>query len=76
HGPQARLRFAPKIAQHDFRCLFTAGDAWGSIAIHGPRAVLAVLGGQLRLRILQIADRVHTFDPPKTVSAGQVLEIG
>ncbi len=76
HGPRAHLRFAPKVAQDDFRCLFTAGQAWGSVAIQGSRATLTVLGGQLRLRTLEIGERAYTFDPPKTVAAGEVLEVG
>jgi uncharacterized protein (DUF608 family) len=76
HGPRGRLRFAPKVAQEDFRCLFTAGTAWGSVSIRGTRASLAVRGGQLRLRSLEIGDRTHAFDPPRTVGAGEVLEVG
>ncbi len=76
HGPRGALRFAPRIAQDNFRCLFTAGRAWGSVAIRGARATLTVRGGQLRLRTLEIGDRTYEFDPPRTVSAGEILRVG
>jgi uncharacterized protein (DUF608 family) len=31
-APAYSLRFAPKLNADDFRCLFTAGDAWGSFS--------------------------------------------
>ncbi len=31
-APTRTLQFAPKIEADDFRCLFTAGDAWGSVS--------------------------------------------
>jgi hypothetical protein len=76
NGPRSHLRFAPKVAQDDFRCLFTAGMAWGSVAIRGSQAVLAVHGGRLSLRTLEIGEHTHRFDPPRTISAGEVLEVG
>ena len=76
HGPRGRLRFAPKVSQEDFRCLFTAGTAWGSVRIRGTQATLTVRGGALRLRTLEIGDRIYAFDPPRIVSAGQVLTVG
>ena len=76
HGPRGRLRFAPKVAPDNFRCLFTAGSAWGSVAIQGTRASLTVRGGELRLRTLEIGGRTHAFDPPRSVAAGETLEVG
>ena len=31
-APTQTLQFAPKLHAADFRCLFTAGEAWGSIS--------------------------------------------
>jgi non-lysosomal glucosylceramidase len=31
-APTATLRFAPRLGAEEFRCLFTAGDAWGSFS--------------------------------------------
>jgi non-lysosomal glucosylceramidase len=76
HGPRGHLRFAPRVAQDNFRCLFTAGSAWGSVAIQGTRAALTLQGGKLRLRTLEIAGRTHAFDPPRTLAAGETLEVG
>ena len=76
HGPNAHLRFAPRVSTNDFRCLFTAGKAWGSIRTRGTRATLTVRGGQLNLRRLEIDGRTYAFDPVRTVSAGEVLDVG
>jgi uncharacterized protein (DUF608 family) len=76
HGPHAHLRFAPRVSTNDFRCLFTAGKAWGSIRTRGTRATLTVRGGQLQLRTLEIDGRTYTFDPVRTVSAGETLDVG
>jgi non-lysosomal glucosylceramidase len=76
HGPHAHLRFAPRVSKNDFRCLFTAGKAWGSIRTRGTRATLTVRGGQLQLRTLEIDGRTYAFDPVRNISAGEVLDVG
>ena len=76
HGPRGYLRFAPQVAQDDFRCLFTAGRAWGSVTIRGTRAALTIRGGELRLRTLEIGSRTYSFEPLRTFAAGEVIEVG
>jgi len=76
HGPRGRLRFAPRVAQDDFRCLFTAGTAWGSVSIRGSRASLAVRGASSGCGAWRSATGRTPIDPPRTVGAGEVLEVG
>jgi uncharacterized protein (DUF608 family) len=74
-APAARLGFAPPGPADDFRCLFTAGTAWGTVEITGSRATLTVQAGELVLRHLEVGDRVHTFDPPVVVTSGHPLSV-
>jgi hypothetical protein len=74
-APAARLGFAPPGPAGDFRCLFTAGTAWGTVEITGSRATLTVQAGELVLRHLEVGDRVHTFDPPVVVTSGHPLSV-
>jgi hypothetical protein len=54
-----RLAFAPAIAAEDFRCLFSAGTAWGTFAQRRDartfQAALTVAAGRLELRLLTLA---------------------
>lgn len=75
-APEARLRFAPKIARERFRSLFTAGEAWGRVEISDASATLSVIAGELTLGTLEIGDRVHRFDPPVMVRPDKPLQVG
>jgi uncharacterized protein (DUF608 family) len=52
-APDKRLSFAPRLDGPDFRCLFTAGRAWGVFEQHlrpgQATAVVAVTAGELSL---------------------------
>jgi hypothetical protein len=75
-APEARLRFAPKVAPDTFRSFFTAGEAWGRVEIFArDAATLSVFGGELQLRTLQINERVHHFDPPVAVRRDEPLHV-
>jgi hypothetical protein len=75
-APAGRLRFAPKVGRDDFRCLFTAGSAWGRVWLRGDSAELTLAAGELSLSELQIDDRSYPFDPPATLRPGQPLRVG
>jgi len=53
-APEGRLAFAPRLDDARFRCFFTAGTAWGSVALlkdaSGTTATLSVVHGALTLR--------------------------
>jgi non-lysosomal glucosylceramidase len=72
-APAGRLRFAPRVSTADFRCLFTAGTAWGEVRIRGESAELTVHAGELRLRRLEIGVRTHSFESPVVVRPGSPL---
>ena len=75
-APQARLRFAPRIASDDFRSIFCAGNAWGTVTIRNGSARLTIHGGRLTLRTLEIGDQRYAFDPQTTVGPGESLQVG
>jgi uncharacterized protein (DUF608 family) len=74
-APARRLAFAPRVSAGDFRCLFTAGTAWGTVEITADGATLRVEAGELRLERLEIENRVHAYDPPVVVRPGQPLRL-
>jgi uncharacterized protein (DUF608 family) len=74
-APAGRLRFAPRVPAGEFRCLFTAGTAWGSVSIDEHGATVTVAEGELRLHTLEVADRIQTFDPPAVVAPGAPLRV-
>ncbi len=56
-APDQMLRFRPRINAADFRCLFSAGTAWGVYSQRqktGTHAELRILGGALRLATLRV----------------------
>ncbi len=42
-APDGRLAFAPRVHETDFRCFFTAGTAWGTVALKVSEATTATL---------------------------------
>ena len=74
-APARRLRFAPRVAAPDFRSLFTAGTAWGTVRISAGEAVLQVEAGELTLQRLEIGERVHEFTPPAVIRPGRPLTV-
>jgi len=56
HGPGGHLGFAPRITPHDFRCVFTAAEGWGTLRQRRQATVqeneIAVRWGRLALRTL------------------------
>ena len=74
-APAGRLRFAPRVAGDGFRCLFSAGTAWGTVELGAREATLTVEAGELRLRTLEIGDRVHRFETPRVVAPGHPLRV-
>jgi uncharacterized protein (DUF608 family) len=74
----ARLSFAPRVNQHDFRCLFTTGEGWGVFA---QKALPREVTGSIELRGGRLALARFSFAPGEvekgTLSAslnGRVLE--
>jgi uncharacterized protein (DUF608 family) len=74
-APAQRLRFAPRAGGPEFRSLFTAGTAWGTVHIGARETVLEVAAGELTLRRLEIGDRVHEFATPAVVRPGHPLSV-
>ena len=74
-APARRLRFAPCVAAPDFRSLFTAGTAWGTVRISAREAVVQVEAGALTLQRLEIGERVHEFTPPDVIRPGRPLTV-
>jgi uncharacterized protein (DUF608 family) len=74
-APAGRLRFAPRVAGDGFRSLFSAGTAWGTVELGAREATLTVEAGELRLRTLEIGDRVHRFEAPRVVAPGHPLRV-
>ena len=68
------LGFTPYVAG-DFRCLFTAGTAWGELRIDGDEAVLDVVEGRLDLRSFAVAGVTATYDPPLRATPGKPLQL-
>jgi non-lysosomal glucosylceramidase len=74
-APAGRLRFMPRISAGRFRCLFSTGSAWGVVEIGAGEATLTLEAGELRLRILEIGERAHTFEPPRVVVPGHPVRV-
>jgi uncharacterized protein (DUF608 family) len=74
-APARRLRFAPRVDVPEFRSLFTAGTAWGTVRISPREAVVQVEAGELTLQRLEIGARVHEFTPPTVIRPGQPLTV-
>ena len=74
-APAGRLRFAPKVTTPDFRSLFTAGTAWGTVRITAREAVVLVEAGELTLQRLEIGERIHDFAPPAVIRPGRPLTV-
>jgi hypothetical protein len=74
-APAGRLRFAPRVSTPEFRSLFTAGTAWGTVRITAHEAVLRVEAGELVLHRLEIGGRGHDFTPPAVVRPGEPLAV-
>jgi uncharacterized protein (DUF608 family) len=53
-APDARLTFAPRLNQQNFRCLFTTGSAWGSfsqkLSNRATTATLEIVHGETTLK--------------------------
>ena len=79
-APRRSLGFAPRLWPEDFRCFFTAGEAWGSYAQHhdGSRQthVLDLRWGSLILERLSIPRLAEGFGPRllQLAAAGVQLE--
>lgn len=75
------LTFAPRWSQDDFRCLFTAGAAWGSYhqvrRADGTRALdIKLEGGSFALRRLFVAGEVLLdLEEPCVLAPGQDLHV-
>ncbi|MBX3029622.1 MAG: hypothetical protein KF809_05650 [Chloroflexi bacterium] len=74
------LSFAPRWSADDFRCLFTAGTAWGSYAqrrtVDGLEVTIEVEGGSFPLRRLVVDGRVVLdLGEPRTLSPGDGLRM-
>ena len=57
-APAREARFRPRVNANDFRCLFSAGTAWGSYAQRRAKtrleAGIAVEGGRLELAVVRL----------------------
>jgi hypothetical protein len=57
-APERSLRFRPRVRRGDFRCLYSAGTAWGSYAQKLTKekleATLGVEGGRLQVATLRL----------------------
>jgi non-lysosomal glucosylceramidase len=57
-APQKEVRFAPRVNANDFRCMYSAGTAWGSFAQRAARqridAEITVEGGALEVAVLRL----------------------
>jgi hypothetical protein len=74
------LGFAPRWSQDDFRCLFTAGTAWGSYQQRrtdaGVEIRIRVEGGSFPLRRLLVdGDVVLDLDEPCELSPTQPFHV-
>jgi hypothetical protein len=58
HGPKRHVGFAPRITPHDFRCVFTAAEGWGTISQQreGQRQIntINVQWGRLGVRTMSL----------------------
>ncbi|MFN7939054.1 MAG: GH116 family glycosyl hydrolase [Bryobacteraceae bacterium] len=74
--PEKRLTFHPKTVATEFRTLFTAGTGWGVYEQKGTAASLRIHGGTLELAALEVTpSKPITFQPPRTLRAGEELKI-
>ena len=79
-APRRSLGFAPRLWAEDFRCFFTAGEAWGSYAQHhdGSRQSheLDLRWGSLILERLGVPRLAEGFSPRllRLAAAGAELE--
>jgi uncharacterized protein (DUF608 family) len=57
-APQKEIRFRPRVSEAQFRCLYSAGTAWGSYAHQSAKdkldAEIAVEGGMLELATVRV----------------------
>jgi uncharacterized protein (DUF608 family) len=57
-APQREIRFSPRVSEAQFRCLYSAGTAWGSYAQQAAKdkldAEIAVAGGALELATVRV----------------------
>ena len=79
-APTRSLGFAPRLWAEDFRCFFTAGEAWGSYAQRGDASrqtyVLDLRWGSLILKRLSVPRLAEGLDTRilKLSGAGAELE--
>ena len=76
-APRRRLAFAPAVEADDFRCLFTAGTAWGVVRRERDgttwRHAVEVIEGSLTLRTLAVGTSRPPGRAPVVSLSGAVL---
>ncbi len=77
-APEKMLRFRPRVSSANFRCMFSAGTAWGVYSQQSAAAKLAVEiavhGGALELELLRVpfsAPRARTPGATVTITGGE-----
>lgn len=73
---EGRLSFAPACPTDDFRGVFCAGTAWGTLTIADNEARLHVEYGELTLRHFAVGRHEKAYDGTRTLRAGEVLTLG
>ena len=82
-APHKEIRFRPRVSEAQFRCLYSAGTAWGSYAQQAAKdkldAEISVEGGTLELATVRLpfsgaAAKVTASSPAKVeVTAGEAI---
>jgi non-lysosomal glucosylceramidase len=82
-APQKEIRFRPRVSEAQFRCLYSAGTAWGSYAQEATKetldAAITVEGGALELASVRVPfsvarAKVTTSKPAKVeVTDGEAI---